>query len=83
MKQHTVFPPEENYSPQSHRDHRGFICFAHRETPMGKTQAALKGRMAEYLMLSAPHDNDGIRLRRRKEMYPEAQHLSVSLNIDH
>jgi hypothetical protein len=50
---------------------------------MGKTQAALKGRMAEYLMLSAPHDNDGIRLRRRKEMYPEAQHLSVSLNIDH
>jgi hypothetical protein len=26
---------------------------------------------AEYLLLSAPHDNDGVRLRRRSEMNPE------------
>ena len=31
------------YSPQSHRVHRGFICFTHRPLPMGKTQTALKG----------------------------------------
>jgi len=31
------------YSPQSHRVHRGLICFAHRTLPMGKTQTALRG----------------------------------------
>jgi hypothetical protein len=44
--------------------------------PMGTTQAALKGRMAEYLLLSAPHDNDGVLLRLRSEIYPEPQQLS-------
>jgi len=49
------------------------------ERTMGKTQTALKGRMAEYFLLSAPHDNDGVRLHRRKEIYPEAHGLAVKL----
>jgi len=59
------------YSPQSHRVHRGFICFAHRPLPMGKTQTALKGNYSIIRTVSAPHANDGVRLRQRKEMYPD------------
>jgi len=44
---------------------------------MGKTQTALKGRMAEYFLLSAPHDNDGLRLRRRSETHPEGSAISI------
>jgi len=31
----------------------------------------LKLASAEYLVLSAPHGNDGVLLRQRKEIYPE------------
>ncbi|MBN1226049.1 MAG: hypothetical protein JXA79_03585, partial [Deltaproteobacteria bacterium] len=36
----------------------------------------LKLSPAEYLLLSAPHGNDGVLLRQRKEIYPEA-HVSL------
>jgi len=43
---------------------------------------------AEYLLLSAPHDNGGVRLRRGKEMYPEGPAIISKfeyrpLNIEH
>jgi len=31
----------------------------------------LKLSLTEYLLLSAPHGNDGVLLRQRKEIYPE------------
>jgi len=38
----------------------------------------MRGRLlnlasAEYLLLSAPHGNDGVLFQQRKEIYPEAQ----------
>jgi len=32
-----------------------------------------------YLMVSAPHGNDGVLLRQRKEIYPEVPQLAVKL----
>jgi hypothetical protein len=64
-------PEKSLFTTESQRSQRFYFFFPSAFLTMGKTQTALKGRMAKYVPLSAPHGNDGILLRQTSETYPE------------